>query len=172
MQQRRRVLVFAVLADDRRLAIGLRGRAERLGRLLRQYGSQLLAGVDQLGQVVDKAPGEGVLEYDHRRGLAHRALGLTPAVAEDLFDDGHDLPDFHHVSLRLDETPNRRAVWDKSAWTSAARLRRRARRPVAPRASSARSETLPDSFRRARDARPPPAPPCSRRGFWHRASRP
>src|SRR6059058_4951582 len=99
MQQRRSVLVFPLLADDGRLAVGLRGGAERLRRLLREQRAQLLAGIDEWRQIVHEAPGERVLEHDHRGGLAHRALGLAAAVAQDLFDHRDHLADLHHVSV-------------------------------------------------------------------------
>src|SRR2546426_11492773 len=60
---------------------------------------------------LDEAPGERVLEHDHRRRLAHRVLGLPAAVAQDLFDQRDQLADLHHVlSLLAPPSPERRAA--------------------------------------------------------------
>jgi hypothetical protein len=97
MQQRGGVLVLPSLADDGRLAVGLGRGAQRLGRLLGQQRAELLAGVDQRREVVDEAAGERVLEHGHRRRLAHRALGVAAAVAEDLLHDRHELAHLRHA---------------------------------------------------------------------------
>ena len=68
---------FAVLADRGGLAVALAplaGNAERRDGLLRQQRAELLADVDQLGEVLDIAAGERVLDHRDRGGAAGRRL--------------------------------------------------------------------------------------------------
>src|SRR5512143_3355047 len=57
--------------------------------------AQLLAGLDQLLQVLHEAARERVLDHRHRRHLAQRLLEPAAAVLLDLLDHRHQLADLH-----------------------------------------------------------------------------
>src|SRR5262249_53296560 len=89
------MLVLAVEADDGRLAVALGGPAQRLDRLLAEQRPELLAHLDERGQVLLVPAGERVLDPRDRRRLADRARGLPLAVGPDLLHDGDELADLH-----------------------------------------------------------------------------
>src|SRR5437773_8875097 len=96
MKQRGGVLVFASLADDRGLAVGLGGATEGLRRLLREQRPELLPRVDEQRELLDELPGERVLDDGDRRDLAYGTpRGAAPA-GQDLLHHGDELSDLHH----------------------------------------------------------------------------
>ena len=95
MEERRRVLVLAVQADDRRLAVALDGSPQRLHRPLPEQRAERLPRLDQGREVVRKPSRERVLDDGHRRRLADRLRDLPPAVCPDFFDDRDELADLH-----------------------------------------------------------------------------
>ena len=91
----RGVLVLAVLAHDGRLAVGVHGSPEGGHGAAAEEIAQLLSGLDQLLQILDEAPGEGVLDHGNRRHLLDGPGRLAPAVLVDLLHHREHLADSH-----------------------------------------------------------------------------
>ena len=97
MQKRGGVLHFAVLADQRRLAVTLRLRAldaERRDRALAEQLAEFLPGLDQRREVLDIAAGERIVDHGERGGAPHRRRNLAAHLGQRLVDHRHDLADF------------------------------------------------------------------------------
>src|SRR5581483_10277739 len=85
---------LAILADRGGLAVALRRRrldAQRLDRALAEQLAELLADIDELGQILDIAAGEGIGDDRDRGGATCRRIDRALCLALRLFDDGDDL---------------------------------------------------------------------------------
>ena len=89
------MLVLAVRPHDGRLAVGVHRPAQRHHRAAAEQVAQLLAGLDQLLQVVDEAARERVLDHRDRGHLPDRLLDAPAAVLVDLLHHREQLADFH-----------------------------------------------------------------------------
>src|SRR5439155_1568961 len=94
-------------------------------------------------EVLDELPGERVLDDRDRRHLAHRALRRTPAVGQDLLDDGHELADVLHraplLSWSLPQPVEHESVQELRVEVRGLLRQQLAAAPNHPRAASMRS---------------------------------
>src|SRR5262245_22496965 len=99
MEDGRRVLVLAALADDGGLAEGVHGRSERRHCAASEEVAQFLAGLHQLLEILDKAPGKGILDHRDGRNLLYRPRGPLAAILEDFLDHRQHFSDAHELFL-------------------------------------------------------------------------
>src|SRR5438093_4442726 len=89
------LLELARLAHDAALAVGLDRCAERFLSAAGQLVAEVLAEVDELGEVVAVLAGVGILDHDGDGGLAQRPREGLAALLVDLLDERRPLPDRH-----------------------------------------------------------------------------
>jgi hypothetical protein len=105
-EHRDAMLLLAVHADDRGLAVALRlVRSEQRNREAANVPADLGAGIGQPGKVALEAPGKRIVEDGHDRDLAQRRIDRLAGFDAGFVDEGQRPLDPHRRSPR-DGTPN------------------------------------------------------------------